>query len=82
MKLLEIHEFNSSDHEDVSRVVIELETKEKTINIQLGEGESEDMYLFRDLSDIYNITVAIKLAYNAGKNGEELEYIFEEEKDN
>ena len=41
------------------------------IKFSIREGEPEDMTLSRDLSDIYSITSLLKLAYEAGKNGEE-----------
>lgn len=49
-------------------------------SITIGEGEPEDMYLFRDLSDVYSIYNLIKIAYEAGKKGEALHYEFIEEK--
>lgn len=83
MKLIETHEYYNSDHEDASQVNIELTTDSgEKIEISLGEGEPEDMYLFRDLSDVYLISEAIIAAYNAGKRGEELDYdIIEERED-
>ena len=44
----------------------------KVIEMSFGHGEPEDNYLFRDLSDAFNIVPAIKAAYEAGKRGEEL----------
>ena len=73
MKITEIHEFYNSDHSDASNVIIELIRDS-------GEGEPEDMYLFRDLSDAYSISDLITMAYEAGKAGEELEYEFVEER--
>ena len=49
-----------------------IETKEGKSSMCFGEGEPEDMYLFRDLSDAYTIKDALILAYTAGKNGESL----------
>jgi hypothetical protein len=80
MKILETHEFYNSDHKDASQVNINLTTNEGTESISIGEGEKEDMYLFRDLSDVYNITSMLKSAYDAGKNGENFEYEFIEER--
>ena len=82
MKITETHEFYNSDHTDASNVEIEIEfdNSEKRI-ISIGEGEKEDMYLFRDLSDAYNISDALIAAYNAGKNGEKLSYELIEERD-
>ena len=82
MKITETHEFYNSDHTDASNVEIEIQfdnSEKRTISI--GEGEKEDMYLFRDLSDAYNISDALIAAYNAGKNGEKLSYELIEERD-
>lgn len=82
MKLTEIHEFYNSDHDDASNVIIEIiRDNLETLRISIGEGEPEDMYLFRDLSDVYSITDLIKMAYDAGKAGEDYEYEAFEEKD-
>lgn len=42
------------------------------------DGEPEDNSLGRDFSDIYNIPDLMKIAYEAGKNGEEFEIEYEE----
>lgn len=82
MKLIETHEFYNSDHDGVSQVNIELITDAgEKMDISIGEGEPEDMYLFRDLSDAYSIADMVMMAYEAGKRGEELDYELIEEKD-
>lgn len=57
-----------------------IETKEGKSSASFGAGEPEDFSLTRDLSDAYEIKDMLILAYNAGKNGEELkvEHIEEE----
>lgn len=45
-------------------------------SVSFGEGEPEDMYLFRDLSDAYSLVSLVRVAYEAGKRGEE--FILEE----
>ena len=82
MKITEVHKFYNSDHDDASNVIIEL-TRDtgETMEISIGEGEPEDMYLFRNLSGVYLIADLIKMAYDAGKAGEEYEYEAFEEKD-
>lgn len=82
MKVIETHEFYNSDHDDASQVIVEVirDNGEKD-SVSIGEGEPEDMYLFRDLSDAYSIYNLVKLAYDAGKAGEEFHYEFVEEKD-
>jgi hypothetical protein len=82
MKLIEIHEFYNSYHDDASNIIIELiRDNGETMEISIGEGEPEDMYLFRDLSDVYQITDLIKMAYDAGKVGEDYDYEAFEEKE-
>lgn len=49
----------------------------KTVDISVGEPE--DAVFFRDLNGAYSIANAIKLAYEAGKRGETLEYEFIDE---
>lgn len=82
MKVTETHEFYNSDHDDASQVIVEVirDNGEKN-SVSIGEGQPEDMYLFRDLSDAYSVFSLVKLAYEAGKAGEEFEYKFIEEKD-
>jgi len=82
MKIIETHEYNNSDHDDASRVEIELITDEGKYNLSLGESEPEDNYLFRDLNDVYFISDLIQKAYEAGKRGEIFEYELIEDKDN
>ena len=81
MKVIETHEFNNSDHGEVSQVTVEVITNDGKDSVSIGEGEPEDMTLFRDLSDAYFISNLIQLAYQAGKNGEEFEYELIEEKE-
>jgi len=42
------------------------------------DGEPEDATLSRDFNDCYKIPSLMRLAYEAGKNGEELEIVNEE----
>lgn len=81
MILKETHEFFNSDHEDASQVIVEVITNTGKDSVSIGEGEKEDMYLFRDLSDAYSIANLVTLAYEAGKAGEEFIYEFHEEKE-
>lgn len=50
-------------------------------HLRFEDGEIEDNNMARNFSDIFLIKDLIKIAYNAGKNGEELE-IIEKEIDN
>lgn len=48
-------------------------------SVDIRAGEPEDAVFFRDLNGAYAIADAIKLAYEAGKRGESLEYEFIDE---
>lgn len=52
---------------------IEAKTKKDQTELSFIEGEPEDASLGRDYSDVYNIEDLVKMAYEAGKNGERLE---------
>ncbi len=45
-----------------------------------GGGEPEDMIIGRDILSLTTVYALMKRAYDAGKNGEELEYKVEESK--
>ena len=81
MKIKETYSYHGEEPSEVSHISITLYTDYSTQSISIGEGEPEDMYLFRDLSDAYHIADAIRLAYEAGRRGEEFEYEFIEDKD-
>jgi len=54
-----------------------------TASLSIMAGEPEDAVFFRDLDGAYNISTLIKLAYEAGKRGEEMTYEFiDESEDN
>ena len=46
--------------------------------LRFFDGEREDNNLIRNFKDCYNIVDAIKMAYESGKNGEELEIVDKE----
>lgn len=83
MKVKKTYSYYNSDHDDASQVIVEV-TRDNGDHgsVSIGEGKPEDMYLFRDLSDAYSIYDLVKIAYEAGKAGEEFEYEFIEEKGN
>lgn len=59
-----------------------INTDGTTMNsVEFSEGEPEDMVLFRDLSDAYDIIDLLELAYELGRDGVEMtvEYNTEEE---
>lgn len=41
----------------------------------VGAGEPEDMFIFRDLSDVLSVPALMQLAYDAGVKGEKLEMV-------
>lgn len=74
MKVEEIIEMYGEGGDD-SSITVQLTNQEgKTISVGFGEGEPEDMFLFRDLSDAYNLVDFAKFAYLAGKNGEDWDF--------
>jgi len=52
-----------------------------TLSVSFGAGEAEDMILSRDLSDAFNIRNLLELAYQCGKQGEEIKIIEQEYED-
>jgi len=52
-----------------------IETKKEEVSLEFYDGEPEDSNLSRDFSDVYCIPDIIAMAYEAGKNGEEIEFI-------
>ena len=66
---------------DTGHIEIELTTELGKTSCSFGEGEPEDMTLNRDLSDAFNISDMLIMAYEAGKRGEELEHEFIDESD-
>jgi hypothetical protein len=73
MKIIITHtpdEDNWGQYEGVSTEII---TNEGTSSVSFSGGEPEDMTISRDLSDAWDISNLLVMAYNAGKNGEDLE---------
>lgn len=58
---------------------VNIETNNYKGGVRFGRGEPEDNNLARDLNDAFKIDTMLIAAYNAGKNGETLEEIVEEE---
>lgn len=60
---------------DFWRMALKIEAETETGQKELSfiEGEPEDANLGRDFADVYNIEDLVKMAYEAGKNGEPLE---------
>lgn len=73
MKVLETIERYGEDGD--SRITVLLtDDNDKKFKVSFGEGEPEDMYLYRDLSDAYGLVDFAKLAFEAGKRGESWEF--------
>ena len=80
MKIKEEHYLG--EYDNITSVEILLENgKGDKLKFYLSEGEPEDMIFGRNLNSVCFITKILRTAYEAGKNGESLEYTFEEIKD-
>ena len=53
-------------------------SKTEEAHLRFEDGEVDENCISRNFSDIFLIKDLIKIAYNAGKNGEELEIIEKE----
>lgn len=60
----------AGEYDADTRISVELTTDDTNAHLSIGEGEPEDMTLFRDLSDVYQIPDMLRAAYEAGKRGE------------
>ena len=57
------------------KITILLENnKGEQLDLRFCDGEPEDNTLSRNFGDCYIITDLVRMAYEAGKNGEEFEY--------
>jgi hypothetical protein len=56
--------------DEVTHLSIKINNKR---HFSIGRGEPEDMTLYRNLSDAYNVVDMMRLAYEAGKAGETFE---------
>ena len=77
MKIIETKK-SRGDLDYEGSLEIELQTQEINTSVSFGKGEPEDFCLARDLSDAYYIRQMLVAAYNAGKNGESIEILEEE----
>lgn len=76
MKLTTINILPNDDGNSSCFVLLKTDTTEISLDFQ--EGEPEDNNLSRNFSDIYLISKLIRMAYDAGKRGEECLYFVEE----
>ena len=76
VKLISRSKSNLSEHDYRDKMVIEVDGKDV---FEVYDGEPEDSNLGRDFSDCFKIPKLMKMAYDAGKNGETI--AFENEED-
>lgn len=80
MKVIERRDISEEFDEYYGKGTLEIEIQDdsgKIINsLEIMAGEPEDAVFFRDLNGAYKISKLIRLAYEAGKNGEEFSYEF------
>lgn len=75
MKVLVTTRTNCEGEE--SNLEISIITETFSGSAGFGEGEKEDMYLSRDLNDVYYLEPIVRAAYEAGKRGESYELFTE-----
>ena len=80
MKIKEEHYLGEYDNITSVEILLENEKGDR-LKFYLSEGEPEDMIFGRNLNGACFITKMLRVAYEAGKNGESLEYTFEGIKD-
>jgi hypothetical protein len=73
MKIIITHTPDEDNWGQYEGVETEIITNEGASSVSFFGGEPEDMTIGRDLSDAWDISDLLIMAYNAGKNGEELE---------
>ena len=71
MKLLTEDFFKEDELRRAFKITVKTEKDEKQLSFM--EGEPEDANIGRDFADIVDIDNLVKMAYEAGKNGESLE---------
>ena len=66
---MKIVETISTDDDYRQSLTIEVDGKQE---FAVSDGEPEDSNLARDFSDCFSVVDLMKMAYDAGKNGEEV----------
>ncbi|MCM3784355.1 hypothetical protein M3231_15330 [Neobacillus mesonae] len=82
MKIVETHDIGGGYDEYSGKGSLEVVVTDDAGNRKTASiyaGEPEDAVFYRDLDGAFSIADAIKLAYEAGKRGETLEYEFIDE---
>lgn len=62
------------DYRDKITILL-VNNKGEQLDLRFIDGEHEDNTLARNFGDCYIITDLVRMAYEAGKNGEEFEYV-------
>ncbi|GMK47611.1 hypothetical protein PghCCS26_47410 [Paenibacillus glycanilyticus] len=82
MKITETHAINNGWDEYCGKGSLTVTVEDdagKKVSATICAGEPEDAVFFRDLDGAFSIADAVRLAYEAGKRGEEMTYVFVEE---
>jgi hypothetical protein len=82
MKVTETHNIGGGYDEYAGKGSLDVTVVDDAGNrksVTIYAGEPEDAVFYRDLNGAFRIADAIKLAYEAGKRGEPLEYEFIDE---
>lgn len=83
MKLIERHDIGKGYDEYHGKGSIGIELQDNSGKLlgalTICAGEPEDAVFFRDLDGAYSIAKLLKIAYEAGKNGEDYNYEFIDE---
>lgn len=85
MKVIETHDIGKGYDEYNGKGTLEIEVQDDNGRLlgglEIRAGEPEDAVFFRDLNGACRISKLMRLAYEAGKNGEEYNYEFIDEVD-
>ncbi|MEN8075690.1 hypothetical protein ABFP60_01940 [Clostridioides difficile] len=75
VEVITLFEYAVEERDYRDALVIKVDNSKR---MEFYDGEPEDATLSRNFSDCHRIVEAMEDAYNAGKNGEELEIIYKE----
>ncbi|MFD1453259.1 hypothetical protein [Oceanobacillus sojae] len=84
MKIVETHDIHENDgYEDSGKgslgIYVVNDDNETIAGATVRAGEPEDAVFFRDLSGAYDFIDVVKAAYQAGKDGVDIEFEFIDE---
>lgn len=73
--MIEVKQYTKFDEEGNGEVTINIYRDEKIVKgLSFVDGETEDNTLSRNFDGVFSILRYMKLAYEAGKNGEEMTF--------